>query len=223
MKGFLNGPSETTKPRRQRALIKTEFTRPFCHRLCLALICDPVIVTAIVSLLNDGRPAHIAWFVVAIVIDAIQFMLSCRRRADMVQERLEGVTPFLADANVPAPVSLETLVFGSGASRDRFRPCAVFLSSSAASGPSCCQGGMSVLQVRWESLLSTTARYLRSAQQVMFSHGLYSPADAATFVAYFALRVAHCLSDYRQVGKNAAVGYRWLTLCHDVTISEGLA
>lgn len=66
----------------------------------------------VVVLLDPRRPAHIARFVMAVVVDAIKRQVHRWTRADVRIEGGETLTPLLADLNTAAAVVLIFLGFG---------------------------------------------------------------------------------------------------------------
>lgn len=82
-------------------------TRPLRHRSRFAVVLNDAIRPLIVRLHDLGGPAHVARFVVAVVVDAVKRMLLGWPLPNVAQERMEVMPPLLADANASRPVVLE--------------------------------------------------------------------------------------------------------------------
>lgn len=84
------------------------------------------------SLLHDRRPAHVAGFVVAVGVNAIERMLSRRARTDVVEEGLEVGVPRGVEANATASVERVAIVLGVVAASPRVQPRTVLRGVSHA-------------------------------------------------------------------------------------------
>jgi hypothetical protein len=61
-------------------------------------------ITPVPGLLTAGRPAHIAGFIVTVVVNAIQAVFSAWTRTDVRDERFEQMAPFVTDPNSTSSV-----------------------------------------------------------------------------------------------------------------------
>jgi hypothetical protein len=73
-----------------------------------------------------GGPSHVAWLVVALVVDAIQRMLCAWAGTDMSEERREIMDPCVTHPNASAAIASVGLVSDAETSLFHLGPCAVF-------------------------------------------------------------------------------------------------
>jgi hypothetical protein len=88
----------------QQAIVDAKPPRPLPLRQRYASVCQKP-GTALVALIHCPRhPAHVARLVVAIVVDAVQFMAFRGPAAYIVQKLWKVMSPLIADTNPSAPV-----------------------------------------------------------------------------------------------------------------------
>lgn len=98
---------------------------PFSRCHASSTECEKAIVAFIPSLLFPGRPAAVLWTVVFGVVNAIQRVLRTWPRADVLEERLEGISPALAHGNAAASVLVVGGIIGIVATLDHPRPSCI--------------------------------------------------------------------------------------------------
>lgn len=118
----------------------------------------PFRASLIARLFGGSAPFHIAWLVMAVVVDAIDGMLIAWPRPHIGKELLEGMAPLLADANSTPSVVFESRMRGILASADNSRPSLIFtrIGSSVRDGA-----------VGRAFLLEASATLMRSSHEVV--------------------------------------------------------
>lgn len=104
--GSLYGPA-TLQSIAQRGVTCSKFCRPIREVHPSAKRLKDVVVAAILTLLFQAGPSHVAWFVVPVHVDPVKGVV-LRAPADISQERREIVTPLVAHRD-----SATTVVFES--------------------------------------------------------------------------------------------------------------
>jgi hypothetical protein len=82
---------------------------------------DELSCARIVRLFRARRPAHVAWFIVSVVVDAVNGMARRWSRTDVAKKSLKGTSPFIADTNAAASVKSEGWI--PWVSTSLFDPC----------------------------------------------------------------------------------------------------
>lgn len=101
------GPS-TMKPRSDCAIDSLAALGPFSHRVRFAVDRELRIVSFIICLFKFCCPAHIARFVIAVIVrKAVNGMVRARALSDMVKERLKAIEPFGTNLDTSAAIPME--------------------------------------------------------------------------------------------------------------------
>jgi hypothetical protein len=99
--GSLNTPIPVLKSAPYGAASNASQTRPIRHSSCLTVMSEHVGASAIIRLFHLGRPATIAGFIIAIVVNAVQAVLWRRLRPHIFNKSRE-VFPSVAHRD-PSP------------------------------------------------------------------------------------------------------------------------
>lgn len=117
----------------QRAARYAKPSRPPRYGVRLAVVGQQPVRALVARLLAVCRPAHVAWFVMAVVIDAIKGMPQRWARPHVAQEHRE-VAPRVADTDAAPAVVGVVAVTGRRAAAANVRPRLVFARARAAWG-----------------------------------------------------------------------------------------
>lgn len=213
MQRLANRPLVMQQAPAQGASLQADAARPLAQRVALAVVRQDAIRPLIVALLQLRRPAHVARFVVAVVIDAVERVAERWTRADIGVENFERIAPALAHADAASAVGLIGWIIRIVAALSHAAPCRVF-----GSGPASTHARrLSVREVERATNLggSTAARRAPTAGYVRNADDSHGTAVASTLrvVVTAPLRLmryhspsvksrakfknaAHCLSDF---------------------------
>lgn len=147
---------------------------------------------AVQALLRTCRPAHVAGFVIPIVVDAVDRMLRRWPPPDMREKRGEGFSPFSADGNPAPAVVRESLVLRVVAAFSHALPTQVF--SRDAMLPRITMDkawrmGSDALSRQFTAKTAATARRRFVVEQRIDADGFLASAIAVTQPALLALRI----------------------------------
>ncbi len=70
---------------------------PLCNGLSDSIVCEPHVLPRVVGLFNRCSPLHVARFIIAIVVLALNHVRRTRTWADMVEKGHEVVSPLVTD------------------------------------------------------------------------------------------------------------------------------
>ncbi len=117
-------PSGVFQSRPKGSKRNSRFIAPLAECLGFATISQVSIVAPVKHLSSLRSPAHVAWFIVAVVIYSIQ-AISGRTRADLREKCLESVK-FWRNLNASAAIVGVLGVFRISTTRQHIAPCGVF-------------------------------------------------------------------------------------------------
>lgn len=184
----------------QRVGTQAASSRPLRQIVRLAVKCQAVIRALVVHLLDACRPAHIARFVMAVRIDAVNRMLARWTKTDVRQKRREVIAPFIADADAAPAVMPKAFVRWIIASLFHLAPRPVFGRLAHAVG-----GEPSHLNLTPQApATSSSAIYQRGTLNAC-SLAAFAAAEPISAIGWIAMQ--HC-----QATKRAAI--QVVSLCH---------
>lgn len=129
--GALNGPLSPHQAQPQGAHRPAAFTRPLGNVFGLALVSDWTIPARVVRLGAWRGPSAVAWFVVSVIVPAIQ----CQARRALThvsKERREVMTPTVAHGNTACAIRGEFRCVGVIAPALRVLPTSVLACATPA-------------------------------------------------------------------------------------------
>ena len=118
--GALYRPA-ATKAGTQGGTVYVESLSPLRQAMRFAPECDQPVRAGIPGLFLLGRPSAVLRLIVSVIINAVNAMLGRRPRAHVGEERLERISPALADADTAMAVPLVRRVVGVITAA--FHPC----------------------------------------------------------------------------------------------------
>jgi len=122
----LDSPTETCQSARQCLVLDSKSLTPFGQAERLTAKRNQTILPRVALLHQERCPSHIAWFIAALIVDAIQRMLCGRLLSDLSIERHEVGAPRIAHRDAPPAVSSERAIAWIVAAFARLPPRLIF-------------------------------------------------------------------------------------------------
>lgn len=122
----LDTPSERVKPTVKGRDVNSRFLSPSSKTLSLAVEGKNSYVSTVACLFGRSGPSHIVWFIVAVIVNAINRVFYRRTFAHVRQEILKRLAPSLTDFDASSAVACIRNMLGIGTSGYHARPDKVF-------------------------------------------------------------------------------------------------
>ena len=100
-----NGPLIPVKAHLDGLAVDAGFERPIADGLSFPSERDVASFVRVSYLRGSRRPVNIAWFVVAIIINAVKLKFLRWAGADIRQKRLKAIPPFIANGNTAPTIA----------------------------------------------------------------------------------------------------------------------
>lgn len=103
------GPS-TAMAKDQCRSSNIELARPFGSAHCAVVESKDNVSTSVSCLLATRRPSHVAWLIVAVIIDAVNCMIQRRPQTHVGKEGHEVIAPFFNHRNTATAVTMKAFI-----------------------------------------------------------------------------------------------------------------
>ncbi len=149
----------------ERARLDVELSRPIGDGLCDTIQREQMTASAIVRLFGARGPAAVVWLVMAIVIIALNGVLSARDRSHVLKERFKTLTPSVAHANTAPTVTFKSAIGGLIASLTDANPDIPFWRSrQSVRGIAVHEKASAALDVALDQVIDMADRFCRSTR-----------------------------------------------------------
>jgi hypothetical protein len=106
----------------ERWILRSDALRPVLDGQAFAVPFQPAIASRVAHLFGAGGPSHVAGFIAARVVDAIERMSLTWALSDVAKERLERVAPFFTDRDPASAIPAIRRMLQIGAARFHREP-----------------------------------------------------------------------------------------------------
>lgn len=165
--GLLHGPSKAVKSIADQGRFYAESQRPVGDAQSYSVMYQHAVAPRVSHLNRLRRPAHVAWLIVTVVVDAFKRCSSWRPRTNIGKEVRE-VVPTVANTNTSVAVTTKRWVASIQAALSHGLPDLVFVCHVAMA---CC----AMFQVSLSDQTATTATFSR--EQLPGPRDLFFAAD----------------------------------------------